>query len=764
MFYLRVLPVLLVAAGVASAQPEISQTQFGFPSAAGNLTRNGSWLPARCQIKAGARSVSDGAFLLELETTDGEGAAYQLHFPIPAIAAGKTAEVTGYLRPGSAASIFHARVMTKEGRLVKSWPAPRREEGQMAGPRDYLIATAGSSFEGLKKAARASQAATDSTAKQGEMAGGNSQRGPRRFSFLNHPNELPEHPLGFDSLDFLVINSGSDFARLLLEPEMRERRLALSAWLRQGGKLLLDTGKHSSRASEILQALGISGCDMRLHTQTENLRALNGLNRWVTPLSGQQLPLRIKELGVLSPGFNAQALVQELPEPSDPVLRPILVQIPFGRGRVLVSALELDAEPFLSWGGQQGYWDKLLLGLAPRNPGFAPGKFPPDTAVARNETAAELQRALETYPQIPAFTFGWVALLILGYILIVGPIDFLLTQKWLKRPELTWVTFPLVVFLASWGAWSAAASIKGSQARINKVDLVDFDSVSGTFQGTAWMAVFSPAPSENSLRLQSQWNQGSELLPPQIMVLDPPDRAFRGGSRTLYRRPYEYRGLAQEVASFGIPAWACASFHGQWLRQTEQDNPPFSSRLIHSRIDGNLVTGTISNNLPADLEDAALFYQESWFPLGAFQAGETRRIDMVQAGGRGQSLQQWFDAKVLSSASQVEGNNRGRDLPAYRLVKALAFHAHPEAADPLYNSGWRPLDLGWRLRPVAETLLAGQTRIRHAEEILLVGRLAKNAAPPSRLLLVSPGQIESNAAIVQESFVRAFFPIGSARP
>ena len=61
----------------------------------------------------------------------------------------------------------------------------------------------------------------------------------------------------------------------------------------------------------------------------------------------------------------------------------------------------------------------------------------------------EVQHRLENFEKVPVVNFGWVALFILVYILIVGPLDYFLLKRVFKRLELTWITFPAIVVVVS---------------------------------------------------------------------------------------------------------------------------------------------------------------------------------------------------------------------------------------------------------------------------------------------------------------------------
>jgi len=762
--FLTVCCLFLFFAQPALAQISLAQVRFGFPSEAGALIRNGTWIPVDIELDAKGSEIEPNKFLIEMESTDGEGASYLIKIPVIP----KQTRLMGYLRPGSSTSPLIVRLKETNGKIIQVWPSPTRSSATLVGPRDFLIATSGFSPEALQLA----------SANQSKLDAGKqvlAERLPRKFSELKSIHDFPSQALGYASVDTLIFSTSSTLSLDLMKEANLEKRLALSAWILSGGTLLVDSGTHYENTRNLLATLGVTGCNIEgLDSNPKGLRTLNGLNRWVTPLVSQLLPMRIYEIAKLAPTHSAQTIIRESAEPSDPVVRPILVQVPFGRGRVFLLALGMEAGPFSKWDGQQSFWDKFLLEISPRNPGFAQGKFPPDTTTIKPELACEIQRSLETFAEVPAFPFGWVALLIIAYIIIIGPVDYFVTHYWFKKPELTWFTFLVVVLVATWGAWAGANALKGDDSKLNKLDIMDLDISSGCVQGTSWMSFFSPSPGNYSFALQANpaWSSGDYLTQTDLGILETPDRVFRGASQSFFRKPYEYNSFPSSLEQVGIPAWACASLEGNWLKKSNPSSAPFNAEISHSRIETVLITGTITNNLSADLDDCNLFYQESWYSLGRFQAGEKRRIDMLQLGGRGQSIQQWNDLKILAPSNwskQKYDTSSDNIYPIHRLLKAFVFHDHPEAGDLLYNSSLRKLDTSWRLKQVAETFLSESARLRHPEEIILIGRVdsKSTSSAPTTLSLskkVNGKSIPIKPSINQETFVRVVIPIQHAKP
>ena len=122
-----------------------------------------------------------------------------------------------------------------------------------------------------------------------------------------------------------------------------------------------------------------------------------------------------------------------------------------------VDSFDPDKPPATQWPGQADFWHRLLAVGGPHIPDTAAtnpniinyrgGPRPVDAGADGEQTAINNQ--LEQFEGVPVISFGWVALFILLYILVVGPLDYLFLKKVVKRLELTWITFPTVVLAVS---------------------------------------------------------------------------------------------------------------------------------------------------------------------------------------------------------------------------------------------------------------------------------------------------------------------------
>jgi hypothetical protein len=477
------------------------------------------------------------------------------------------------------------------------------------------------------------------------------------------------------------------------------------------------------------------------------------------------------EVARLVPGAGTTVLVREGSETEG---QPVLVQSAYGLGRVLLVAFDLDTSPFTTWEGQSAFWKRLQAEVAPL-PRGARNNSQVSFGLPGIELAGEFKRSLEMFEDAPVISFGWVALFILLYILLVGPLDYFVLKKVFRRLELTWITFPTIVLVVSVATYFTAYSLKGEDLRVNKVDLVEID-LHGPQQayGTTWFALFSP-------RIQN-YTVGVEPAPswvpapsgahpgPVISVMESPEPLMHMGSQSLYRRPYRYAAAASGIEQMPIPVWAVRTFTATW--QTPwADRPPVEALgIARSQLNPDVLKGRVVNHLPDELRDAVLFFDGKWYALGTLPPGGQFRVEaLFEQNVRGRDLPQWFQAGAAGEGS----SQRLYDL----IMKPLLFHR--ESNDLRPNSGLRSYDQSWRLRPQENVGGRDGRRSAYRDEAILVARtrslsdraeqVTQDGVSASRLWLNHlPGTGAERPAlsgsIHQETFVRLYIPVRPARP
>jgi hypothetical protein len=765
----------------AASPPHIEgDVRIGFRSMmGGGQSRNGVWTPLQATIKAGADDVTLGAFNLVVESTDGEAVPYRYTAPVPAIPANDERLVFVYVRPGSPGCEFTVTLQKTDGQIVQTIARIQRDpsapKSEVLEARDVLFLTVGSRLHALKQALKH----PEKPAKPGEAEEEDDESGTQRFAFIESVDAMPERRFGYESVDVLLLTTSSDsFVNQLLEMD-KARRDALLDWVRRGGRLVLSVGRNQQSVARWLDKVPLVDCAIKSKVTRASLP---NLSFWCGGEAQQKEPLGQVEIACVTPGANTYGLVWEEAVGGDLEKRPIVLQANCGLGRVLLVAFDLDATPFSTWEGQAAFWKKMQAELAPRPPAARANP----AAGQRGESAAELKRVLEDFEDAPVISFGWVALFILFYILLVGPLDYFILKKVFKRLELTWITFPVLVLIVSVAAYATAYYFKGDDLRINKIDLVEIDlRGSGQVYGTSWFTLFSPRIQNYTVGLKpvapdwgGRWdeNDTDAPTPPALLAtLDGPEPSLGGNSQSLFRRPYEYAEDAAGLTRVPIPVWATRTFTASWRAPLKDraalDRPsPIRADLRVSR-DGKALTGAVVNNLPAELLGTVLFHRNQWYLLGDLLPGESREVGpLFERDVKPHSLPEWFsDASVLRPrpGSMASGPQRSRMIQSYSSLRSLLFH--DAGGDEPPNSGLRGLDAAWRLPPQGE---GPQRRFR--DEVILVARtpprigkaetVALDGVSPTRLWLDHlPGTQAQrpplSGYLQQETYVRIYIPL-----
>jgi hypothetical protein len=781
--------LLLLTAAPAAAQPtmkvKVERVEVGFRSQAerplGSLFLPGLWTPVGVTLNSGGDgqltlpAQADGTCRghLFVEGTDGDGGqnVYAAPFVLPA--KGRVT-VLGYTMPGSTSpelSLSLAADAQPERRL----PLATRSFNGL-GLHQHVYLTLGARLPELQTAA------SELTVNLHE-----GESGPRHAGAETEVARLPDRWFGYQAVDFVVLAADDDFlADLGRSPE---RAKALADWVAQGGRLLISLSwRNQDRARKLLAGAGwpaAVAAAVPPYRPRPPLRSLAGLQTWANilnkpfPIS----PARPLQVAALQPGKEAEVLIRE--ETGEP----LLVRLCHGRGSIALLALELDRAPFTTWTGKVDFWKALLARLAPRvQAGSAQAGV--EAGLPHEDIGARLHRELDDF-DVPVISFGWVAFFILLYILVVGPLDYLLVKKVFKRLEWTWFTYPAVVLLVSIAAYVTASAIKGNELQVNKVDLVDVDQRSNLDEtartrqahayGTTWLAVLSPEIKSYTVGIEpalTSWTASgtAQASPGTVSWLGRPEAMGQGGigrqhAQTLFSRAYTYAPDAAGLRDVPIPIWTTKAFTATWDVSFSQ--PPFDANLSYRPADPDQrMAGTIRSRLPVDLVDVYLFYGLRAFPLeGGLPGGkDASPVNIVLDPARAIDADRWGRIGVLPPARRDADSSASRQpFAPTGIIKELLFADFAGVA----NHSLRALDQSWRLREL-------QARDQGVRDIILVGRLPRAEGPAEQLAaqkdhrlatqlwlsgdaheLPGAGQPRPtlSGTLVQDTFVRVFLPV-----
>jgi hypothetical protein len=404
---------------------------------------------------------------------------------------------------------------------------------------------------------------------------------------------------------------------------------------------------------------------------------------------------------------------------------------------------------------------------------------------------ARLKHDIDTFGEIPPVSFGWVALFILFYIALVGPLDYFILKKLFKRLEFTWITFPVSVIIVSVLVYFAAYGLKGEELRINKIDLVEVDLVdSKQVYGSTWFSLFSPRVAAYTVGIEPASDTWTAPVPdgapgPVVTLLEAGDTTTRAGSQALFRRPYEYADEQVGLYRVPVPVWSTRSFKASWRAPLRAKTPAIGitddAGPIRKARGGSGLAGRITNNLAVKLTDVSLFYQYKWYNVGTLEPGERKQVEplfAVDAQGQNREVGTWFTDSTLApnlplapSGRLIDSSFKGSSARPYETIKPMLFFQAAQQLEKT-NAGLRRFDQSWRLRELMQ--YPPPDRARYRDEVILVARapLVCDAAEAATTHPVSPSRLWLNdlpggertrphipGVLTQDTFLRVYIPV-----
>lgn len=422
---------------------------------------------------------------------------------------------------------------------------------------------------------------------------GSETRVPILLKQLESSSSLPVDALGLDALDVLIISEGYD-----LSPEADR---VVRDWVHAGGHLIVTTGEHVEKYRNSPLAKWIP---VTVSAQSQ-LRSLSGLES----LSGRSEALNLMGRSIpaaqLEPGPFATLAVAG-------VNNPLVVRAAYGFGKVTFVGIDLHQPPIVGWGPLVDVSRRLMSTERKRQISTHRTERGQLSHSGVSDLATQLRAAEDHFPKVKRSTSWTVMGLLALYLVLVGPLDYLVVNRLLGRPAWTWVTFPLLVVVAVGASSWAARTSNGNQQRTNQIQLLDFDEVSGIGRGRAWMSVYSPETRRYDAKFEPQaiaMQNGGSAAGLRLSWDGAPEDGFgglyRSGGVAIGRAPYHLATDSSAVPDLPVAIWSSKCLAARWQLH---DQDPVDSKL-ESTSAGSL-RGTFTHHLPGPLMDWFVAYRD----------------------------------------------------------------------------------------------------------------------------------------------------------
>ncbi len=363
--------------------------------------------------------------------------------------------------------------------------------------------------------------------------------------------------------------------------------------------------------------------------------------------------------------------------------RVIAGDLTFGSGSVTL----LGFDPTTGWIADGDAWDApLWKKLLPQR----------STGTVSLADDSQIVGAVANLPSLALPPITGLLVLLFGYILLVGPVNYLVLSR-LDRREWAWVTVPALIAVFTVGAFGIGSLLRGSDVIVHQVAIVR--GAPGTSQATtqAYLGIFSPSRATFQLKVE-----GDALLATPMN-----GDIFGGGTGAgldvLEGDPSRVRDLEVGFGSL------------RTIRAEGSATGPVVDASL--RLEDGKITGTVTNRSQRTLEEPALVLGGSAVKLKDIPAGATVDVTFpisLNANVNGVSLSERVVGPMSFDGSSLDETAQRR-LVRRSIIDQLSY-------DPMTGAQWAlPGDsvqlLAWGTDAVLPAEIEGQ-QVRQVANVL----------------------------------------------
>ena len=441
--------------------------------------------------------------------------------------------------------------------------------------------------------------------------------------FLN-TSTMPDNAAVLKNFDLIVLDN---FTTSTLSAK---QLAALQTWVNAGGSLIAAGGPEWQRT---LTALPTSLLPVTIHgtaTLLPGTRLLPvGSPAAQTSDGTVQAPVTISTGTATAAGETILASGRI----------PLIVQANFGQGTVCYVALDPTLEPVVGWTGASALWKGLLLRSL--GDGMLANSFGP--AFGSPGQPGSLTNLLQSF--LPnSLPSPWIlAILLIGYILILGPVRMIIV-RWRKRRDWSWriVLSSMVVF--SLVTYGLALQQKGTSIVSNRITIMQLSQGGSVAHVMTYLGVFVPNQGDYHVHIS-----GDGLVQPS------PDQNYQFGgpgasnSNQAQNTTITPAQDGTDINLQGVDIWTLRSM------VSEQNTQVTGGIVSHLTLQNGTLTGTVTNTLATALSDVYVLMPNSYVSIGDLAAGATKPVNLqlnISSANSGNLL-----AAQIAANNGIQGSN-----------------------------------------------------------------------------------------------------------
>jgi len=443
---------------------------------------------------------------------------------------------------------------------------------------------------------------------------------------------LPLNWAGYESANLMIL---SNYQILSLSPEQEK---AIRNWVLSGGTLFISSGLTATEFSQSAfnEILPVTINDVK------PLDSKHSLEVW----SASRITGNSEILGVTA-----------TPKPGSKILisadrSPLLVRKDYAMGTVYFFCCDITKPPFSTWQGNTELWGRIFKDMV---------------TLKRGGAGSEDQLPPASMPQVSPPSLRNLSFFLFFYIMVVGPINYLLLKK-RDKMLLTFITVPIMAILFTLCSFLYGYSTKGSSIIFRTLSVCEIENNMENGPLTSFFSIFSPSLSRYEIEIKNPQSIAYEINPPDSgdLIIEWKDGLkLKDINMDMWSMR---RFKAREVVSF--PGKLSFDFHE----------------------DAGMLTGTVMNNTELLIQNCAVIYNNRVAAPFALKKGDNRLSLTLSSTLKSSSEMAFFLMKLYKlKPSEMQSDSR-RELISFLLYFSSSYFAGKDSSRPVII-GWTDSDI-----------------------------------------------------------------------
>jgi Protein of unknown function (DUF1355). len=359
----------------------------------------------------------------------------------------------------------------------------------------------------------------------------------------------------------------------------------------------------------------------------------------LSPLPASLLPVTINGSGTIAAGTSILPVsaVGQTPQNSSPAALPIvrtqarsgstilqagengelplIVRAQSGQGSIYFIAYDPAIEPLASWQQTNELWKSLLLRTIGNR--IITSVSSTSNAIGPQwSPTSSMSSLLQTFfPN--AYPSLWLILaLLVSYILILGPIRMIIVRRTKKR-QYSWRIVLATILLFTLLSYGLALRQKGTSIVNSSITILQLNRPTATGSSghmTTYLGIFVPNQGDYTVHIP-----GTSLVSSDQSA-NPYQPYSQGSSTQQTTITTSQNGTDADLK--GVDIWTNRTLVAQ------HDIHTTGGLISHLQLQQNVISGTVTNTLPSEIDDVYIAADSSYVALGKLPANSTRSISL----------------------------------------------------------------------------------------------------------------------------------------